>query len=69
MKLFDHVNEFEQELESVPDMPPSKIKNGIEALKPYKGAIIIVLNIIKIFTGKKADNKIDQLISILNTVL
>lgn len=70
MKIFDQVSDFEKELDNVPDLTPAQVKKSpIEALKPYKGAIIIVLNIIKIFTGKRADKKIDQLISILDFAL
>lgn len=69
MKLFNEIEKFEQELDSVPEITPVKANITMESLKPYKGAIIIVLNIIKLFTGKKADKKIDQLIFVLNIAL
>lgn len=70
MKLLDKVNEFENEIESVEDVSSeTHMTQPIDRLKPYKGALIILLTIIKIFTGKKADKKIDALIDILGSVL
>lgn len=71
MKVFDEFQKVNDEISSV-DVPESHFSSPgdvIEKLRPWKGVLIAVLTFIKIFTGKRADEKINQLISGINMFL
>ncbi len=71
MKLIDQIQEVETQFEEV-DVTTNHFDgpdNIVEKLRPWKGVLIAVLTLIKLFTGKRADEKINQLISGINMFL
>lgn len=71
MKIFDEFGKVEDALEEV-DVPSNHFDTPgdfVEKMKGYKVVFIAILLFVKIFTRKKGDAKIDQLISGINMFL